>query len=254
MAVIARKRAEDLFGRAIPGWKRCLDLVGGTVILSFLLPLFAVIALYIKLVSPGPVMFSQKRVGRAGRLFTMWKFRTMHVGNDTSEHQKYMATLIKEGASSTNGSAPAMHKLDQGNPAIIPFGKLLRSSAIDELPQLFNVLKGEMSLVGPRPVIPYEVDEYLRWHRNRFDVVPGMTGLWQVSGKNRLTFTEMIRLDIRYARECSPLLDLWILLKTPGAILDQVRSRSSKQTAVCLRSGSKSGFVRHGEKSPHETA
>lgn len=251
MAVIAHRRAEDRFGRAIPGWKRGLDLVVGTVIFACLVPLFLMIGLYIKLVSPGPVFFSQKRVGRAGRLFTMWKFRTMHVGNDTSEHQRYMASLIKEGGTSTNGSAPAMHKLDGGNPAIIPFGKLLRSSAIDELPQLINVLKGEMSLVGPRPVIPYEVDEYLRWHRNRFDVVPGMTGLWQVSGKNRLSFTEMIRLDIRYGRECSPWLDLRILLRTPAAILDQIRSRSSK-APVSPRGVERRKSDESGEHSPCE--
>lgn len=227
MAVIARKRAEDLFGRSVPRWKRILDLVGGTLILILLSPILLAVALYIKLVSPGPVFFKQTRVGRAGHLFTMWKFRTMHVGNDASEHQRYMATLIKEGAVSTNGNggAPAMHKLDDANPSIIPLGRFLRSSAVDELPQLFNVLRGDLSLVGPRPVILYEVDEYLRWHRNRFDVVPGMTGLWQVSGKNWLTFTEMVRLDIKYARECSLPLDLWILLKTPLAIAGQCLNR-----------------------------
>jgi lipopolysaccharide/colanic/teichoic acid biosynthesis glycosyltransferase len=117
---------------------------------------------------------------------------------------------------------PAMSKL-RDDPRIIPFGRLLRNSCIDELPQLINVLRGEMSLVGPRPPIPYEVAEYLRWHNGRFNTVPGMTGLWQVSGKNRLSFKEMVRLDIRYAKECSFGLDVKILLKTPLAILDQTR-------------------------------
>ena len=119
-----------------------------------------------------------------------------------------------------------MLKLDDKNSQIIPFGKFLRKTCLDELPQLINVLRGEMSLVGPRPPIPYEAVEYSMWHNGRFDAVPGMTGLWQVNGKNRLTFKEMIRLDIRYARQLSLWLDLKILLKTPFAIITQIKDAS----------------------------
>ena len=121
-----------------------------------------------------------------------------------------------------------MIKLDECDPQIIPFGRFLRNTCLDELPQLINVLRGEMSLVGPRPPIPYEVKEYLRWHNGRFDIVPGMTGLWQVSGKNGLTFKEMIRLDIRYTRNISLWLDLKILFKTPMAIFNQFKFYSEK--------------------------
>jgi len=218
MPKVAVYRAEDLLSHPIPVWKRILDVLGGVALLVALAPLLMVIAVYIKIASPGPVFFKQERVGRGGRLFTMWKFRTMDVDNDTSAHRDYMASLINgeenEGAS--------MVKLDHSISKIIPLGSVLRKTAIDELPQLFNVVAGDMSLVGPRPPIPYEVERYQAWHRQRFDVLPGMTGLWQVSGKNRLTFNEMVRLDIRYARSVTPVSDFRILARTPFALAQEI--------------------------------
>jgi lipopolysaccharide/colanic/teichoic acid biosynthesis glycosyltransferase len=148
----------------------------------------------------------------------------MKVDTDTSRHRQYLAELIHDGKA-RGETDRAMKKLDDTNDQIIPFGRILRSYCVDELPQLINVLRGEMSLVGPRPPIPYEVSEYLRWHNDRFDAVPGMTGLWQVSGKNRLSFKEMVRLDIQYARHLSFWRDLKILLRTPLAIYSFIRKR-----------------------------
>jgi lipopolysaccharide/colanic/teichoic acid biosynthesis glycosyltransferase len=206
---------ETLFGRSMPVWKRFLDIIGALVGLILLSPLFLMIAFFIKIVSPGPVFFKQERIGYRGKPFTFWKFRTMHVNNDAAGHRQYLSNLIQ-------GDAP-MTKLDDSNDnRIIPLGKVFRSGCLDELPQLINVLLGDMSLVGPRPCLPYEAQEYLLWHARRFDTVPGMTGLWQVSGKNRLTFKEMIRLDIRYSRSMSPWLDTKILLLTGPAIFAMV--------------------------------
>ncbi|HXK95371.1 MAG TPA: sugar transferase, partial [bacterium] len=198
-----------------PG-KRLLDIVGASVGLIVLSPLFLLIALFIKTVSPGPVFFKQQRIGAGGKPFLFWKFRTMRVNADTHVHQKYLAELIKSSESS-GGPGKPMNKLEN-DPRVIPLGKYLRKSCLDELPQLINVLRGEMSLVGPRPPIPYEVQEYAMWHKERLDIVPGMTGLWQVSGKNRLSFTEMLRLDIRYMNKANVWTDLKILFKTPAAI------------------------------------
>jgi lipopolysaccharide/colanic/teichoic acid biosynthesis glycosyltransferase len=146
----------------------------------------------------------------------------MEVDADTSVHQEYLAKLINDAACNNGKSSKPMTKLDD-DMQIIPFGRILRQTYFDELPQLLNVLRGEMSLVGPRPPIPYEVEEYLSWHKERIDVVPGMTGLWQVSGKNRLTFNEMVRLDVQYWRTKSVWLDIKILLKTPLAIISQMK-------------------------------
>jgi lipopolysaccharide/colanic/teichoic acid biosynthesis glycosyltransferase len=200
------------FARRIPIWKRLLDIVGSLLALALLAPLFALIAVVIKVVSPGPVFFKQERIGYLGKPFSFWKFRTMADDNSIAPHKEYMSHLI-------NNDIP-MNKLDSSDdPRIIPFGIFLRKSCLDELPQLFNVLLGEMSLVGPRPCLPYEAQQYLRWHARRFDSVPGMTGLWQVSGKNRTTFREMIRLDINYERQMSLWLDLKILWKTIPTIV-----------------------------------
>jgi lipopolysaccharide/colanic/teichoic acid biosynthesis glycosyltransferase len=194
-------------------WKRVMDVIGSLTAIIVLSPLLILTVIFIRIVSPGPIFFKQLRVGYMGEMFTMWKFRTMKVKSDTAKHQQYTSTLV------TNDKP--MTKIDHEHPMIL-FGKILRDTGIDELPQLINVLHGQMSLIGPRPPIPYEVEEYLRWHKGRFDAVPGMTGLWQVSGKNRLTFNEMIRLDVRYAREVSLRLDMKILLMTPWAIISQV--------------------------------
>ncbi len=155
-----------------------------------------------------------------GRSFTMWKLRTMDVIVDTSVHQEHVWQLIN-GANNMDSGRP-MAKLDD-DPHIIPAGKILRKTCLDEVPQLINVLRGEMSLVGPRPPLEYEVHEFLEWQHRRFDAVPGMTGLWQVSGKNRLSFSQMIRLDIQYSRRKTLLLDLIILLRTPLAIVGQIK-------------------------------
>jgi len=202
-----------------------MDIAVASAGLILIAPLFGAIAALIKIASPGPVFFRQDRVGYFGKVFTLYKFRTMHVNADPSLHRRHLASLISAESTGGPGSCGTpMQKLDGDNdPRIIPFGKLLRRSCLDELPQLINVLRGEMSLVGPRPPIPYEVEEYSRWHTARFDAVPGMTGLWQVSGKNRLSFREMVLLDIRYSRERSLWLDALILLLTPLVVVTQIR-------------------------------
>ena len=209
----------DLLFR-IPRWKRAVDIAGSVAALLLLLPLILAVALLIKIVSPGPVLFRQDRVGYLGKVFTMWKFRTMHVNADATPHRDYVQGLIN--------NENIMTKLDNGKDRrIIPFGNLLRATGIDELPQLITVLLGDMSLVGPRPCLAYEIQEYSPWQMRRFDVVPGLTGLWQVSGKNRTTFKEMMRLDIGYARKRAFLLDVMIVLKTIPAIVLQVTDRPS---------------------------
>ncbi len=220
----------------IPLWKRAIDIGGSLVAILLLSPLLLLISLFIKIVSAGPVLFRQKRVGYLGRVFTMWKFRTMHVNADTTLHQNYLRELIQ--------NEKEMTKLDHvRDPRIIPFGNLLRATGIDELPQLINVLLGDMSLVGPRPCLPYEAYEYHPWQMRRFDAVPGLTGLWQVSGKNRTTFKEMIRLDINYTRKRAFLLDVMIVLKTIPAIVVQVADRPSnahtraKELSAVMRLG-----------------
>jgi lipopolysaccharide/colanic/teichoic acid biosynthesis glycosyltransferase/GGDEF domain-containing protein len=204
---------EPFLGRKYPLWKRAFDILVATALVFICSPILLPVALFIKVVSPGPMLFKQERVGHLGRRFTLWKFRTMHVDNDVSHHRAYLHELIKNGQ--------AMTKMED-DPRIIPFGKYLRAAGIDELPQLLNVLRGDMSLIGPRPPIPYEVERYHRWFHGRFDTMPGLTGLWQVSGKNRLSFQEMIRLDIRYQKRLSFLRDVVILLRTPAAVVQQL--------------------------------
>jgi lipopolysaccharide/colanic/teichoic acid biosynthesis glycosyltransferase len=212
----------------VPLWKRCLDVVGATFGLLVLWPLFLVVAAYIKIVSPGPAFFTQKRVGRGGKLFTFVKFRTMKFGNDQGTHQEHIIRRIRAGQ--------ALAKLDDVDSRIIPGGKMLRKACVDELPQLFNVLRGDMSLVGPRPCVPYEAREFLMWHTHRFDALPGMTGLWQVSGKNKLTFAQMIRLDIAYAARMSLWNDIKILARTFPAIVvmvvESVAGKLNKKEAL----------------------
>ncbi len=206
----------------LPVWKRSMDIVGALIGLIVLSPFLLLTTLIIKIVSPGPVFFKQRRVGYMGKIFAMWKFRTMRINADTLVHQQHLTKLINSVTCNDELTAKPMTKLDD-DPQIIPFGKILRKICLDELPQLINVLRGEMSLVGPRPPIPYEVEEYLLWHNGRVNAVPGMTGLWQVSGKNRLSFNKMVRLDIQYWRKKSPWLDTKILLRTPFAIVSQIK-------------------------------
>ncbi len=213
----------DLFCRKIPVWKRVLDIMGSLFFIVILSPVFFITACFIPLVSPGKIFYKQKRVGYKGRLFTFLKFRTMHENNDPSAHKEYVKKLIR-------GDQKAMEKLDGGrDPRIIPGGRILRKMCVDELPQLFNVLFGSMSLVGPRPCILYEAEEYLRWHTHRFDILPGMTGLWQVSGKNKLSFEEMIRLDISYADTMSLFKDIAILVRTVPTIIGMVFEKTMKK-------------------------
>lgn len=205
-------------GRAL---KRGMDVLGSLVLLAVLSPVFLAIAAAIKLTSRGPVLFRQQRIGEHGTAFTFLKFRSMYVNNDASQHKEYVRQLIAGHAAKqpTNGAGEGIFKLTN-DPRITPVGNLLRRTSLDELPQLLNVLQGDMSLVGPRPPVPYEVESYATWHRRRLlEAKPGITGLWQVQGRSRVGFDDMVRLDLRYARTSSPLLDLKILLQTPKAVI-----------------------------------
>ena len=207
---------------AVPLWKRLLDATIILVASPVAILVGAIIAVVIKIGSPGPVIFRQERVGYKGQRFTCFKFRTMYAGVETSSHQGYTTTLIK--------SETPMTKLDASTDSrIIPLGSIMRAAGLDELPQLINVLRGEMSLVGPRPCVGYEYDMYETWQKRRFDAVPGLTGLWQVSGKNRTTFNQMINLDIEYSEQMSLWLDLKIIFKTVPALGQQCREHLIKR-------------------------
>jgi lipopolysaccharide/colanic/teichoic acid biosynthesis glycosyltransferase len=179
-------------------------------------PLWVVVALAVYFGSPGPVLFRQQRIGSRGSRFTCFKFRTMQVNARTDTHQSHVKDLIQ--------SEAPMTKLDAGkDDRLVPGGNWIRVSGLDELPQIINILRGEMSIVGPRPCIPYEYALYEPWQRHRCDAAPGLTGLWQVSGKNRTTFNEMVQFDITYSQRMSLWLDAVIVLRTPLAILQQIR-------------------------------
>lgn len=217
---IAMKKSrtlDKLFPLGMPWWKRLVDVIGGLVGLLLLMPLLILTAIYIKVVSPGPIFFRQPRAGYLGKPFIIWKFRTMTVNANVTEHRNYIEKLLENGE--------PMHKLEDANPQIIPHGNALRKTGIDELPQLLNVLRGEMSLVGPRPDVFYAVKNYKSWYHARSDAYPGLTGLWQVSGKNNVSYEEMMRLDIKYAHHLSFWLDVKILLLTPITIAQQVLER-----------------------------
>ncbi|SRR6266851_755393 len=201
--------------------KRAIDIAGSGALLLFFGPFLAAIALAIKLTSKGPVIFPQERVGQYGALFKCLKFRTMYTNNDSKIHQEFIQRFIAGQSGSENGEAgkTAVYKITN-DPRVTPIGRFLRKISLDEFPQLLNVLKGEMSLVGPRPPVPYEFDVYETWHRRRvLEVKPGVTGLWQVSGRSRMCFDDMVRLDLRYSQSWSLGLDLRILLATPRAVL-----------------------------------
>jgi len=201
--------------------KRSLDVVGATVALVLLSPIMLMAALAIKLTSSGPIIFRQNRLGEKGRVFIFYKFRSMYCGNNDEIHRRFTAELIKGNLSKANqgDSEKPIYKMKE-NPRVTWIGRLIRKTSIDELPQLINVLKGEMSLVGPRPPLPYEADNYQFWHLSRIlEAKPGITGLWQVEGRSRTTFDEMVRLDIRYIQNCSLLLDLKIGIKTLKVVL-----------------------------------
>jgi lipopolysaccharide/colanic/teichoic acid biosynthesis glycosyltransferase len=201
--------------------KQGMDIVGSALTLTLFSPLLLVIALAIKASSKGPVLFRQQRVGQYGQCFTFLKFRSMHIDNDNSVHKEYVTKLISGCAEHkpSKGNREGIYKLTNDK-RVTSVGKFLRRTSLDELPQLVNVLMGDMSLVGPRPAIPYELAAYQTWHRRRvLEVKPGITGLWQVSGRSSVKFDEMVRLDLRYATSWSPWLDFKILMRTPRAVI-----------------------------------
>ncbi len=202
--------------------KRAIDVAGGIFGVILFSPVFLIIPVLIKLTSKGPVLFRQERVGQFGKKFMFMKFRSMYVNNNDDVHRKFVCDFIA-GDTKDNCEQPATGKKIfkiTNDPRITPLGAFLRKTSLDELPQFFNVLLGQMTLVGPRPPIPYEVEKYGIWHRRRImELKPGITGLWQVNGRSSTTFDEMVRLDLQYAREWSLWLDIRILLKTPFAVL-----------------------------------
>ena len=210
---------EPLFTHQFPFWKRAIDIVFSLCWLILSFPVFILISVIIKIVSPGPVFYKQERVGYLGERFLIWKFRTMKYNADTSLHQDHMKNLIQNGK--------PMEKLKDDN-RIIPFGNFLRNSCLDELPQLINIFRGEMSLVGPRPDIPESVRYYKQWHTKRLETVQGLTGLWQVSGKNNTTFDEMVRLDISYIEKRSFLLDIKLMWMTLWVVFRELFSDFQK--------------------------
>lgn len=200
--------------------KRAMDVVGSIFAMILLSPAFLLVAAAVKLSSKGPVLFKQQRLGQFGRPFTFLKFRSMKVNNDVKIHREFMKRVINgEYDGGDNREKGKVYKMTN-DPRITPIGRFLRRTSLDELPQFFNVLKGEMSLVGPRPPLAYECQEYDIWHRRRvLEVKPGITGLWQVKGRSRISFDDMVRLDLQYVRTWSVWLDILILLKTPIAVL-----------------------------------
>jgi lipopolysaccharide/colanic/teichoic acid biosynthesis glycosyltransferase len=199
----------------MPVWKRAIDLFCIFISAPLWLPLMFVIALWIKAVSSGPLFYWQQRIGHRGRRFMLLKFRSMKVNAETSSHEQYVAQLME-------ADSP-MIKLDAaGDPRLIRGGRLLRAMGLDELPQLLNVVLGQMSLVGPRPCTPIEFERYQDWQRKRCDAPPGMTGYWQVNGKNRTTFSQMIEMDLFYAQNMSLWLDVGIMFRTAPAITAQI--------------------------------
>lgn len=213
--------------RSVPLWKRILDIACIVMALPVLLPVMIVIALLIKVLSDGPAVFRQERIGRRGNPFICLKFRTMVVSSDPDVHRRHLGQIFE--------SSQPMTKMDvNGDDRLIPLGWLLRASGLDELPQVFNVLRGEMSLVGPRPCLRFEYDHYQPWQKERFNVLPGLTGLWQVSGKNHTTFDEMILLDIKYSRNLSLRSDIGIMWRTLPVLVGQTQETSQKAKGDCL--------------------
>ena len=204
-------------------FKRMLDMVGSIIGIVVLCPIMCIIPIVIKLSSDGPVLFRQKRMGRHGKPFTFLKFRTMFVDNNPDIHQEFVKNLIcnKNGnnGNGENGRKDEIYKI-QNDPRVTPLGRFLRKTSIDEIPQFFNVLKGDMSLVGPRPPIPYELEHYDLWHQRRvLELKPGITGIWQVHGRSSTTFDEMVRMDINYINKWSLMLDIKLLFMTPWVML-----------------------------------
>jgi len=226
----------------LPRWKRILDLALILIASPFVLLLGSALAVVIWCGSRGPIFFRQRRVGYMGQEFLCYKFRTMHVGAETESHRGHTTHLIKSGT--------PMKKLDADDPRVIPLGSIIRATGLDELPQLINVLRGEMSLVGPRPCIPYEYEMYTTEQRRRFEGVPGLTGLWQVSGKNRTTFNRMIQLDIEYAETKNLWMDLRIIAMTIPALVVQCQDMSVEKSEekVAAPSANSNAKARHSNQ------
>ena len=228
---IYRGVAADVERSEIPRWKRILDVTLVSLTLPCWLPLMILIMGAIRFTSRGPVFYRQERIGYRRRRFMMFKFRTMRVGAETKTHEEYYAYLMR-------ADCP-MAKLDsQGDSRLIACGRVLRATGLDELPQIFNVLRGEMSLVGPRPCLPSEFQRYEKWQRKRVNGLPGLTGYWQVNGKNETTFSEMVAMDLFYLRNMSPWRDLVIIFKTVPALIGQAlesrkRLRRRSRPANC---------------------
>jgi lipopolysaccharide/colanic/teichoic acid biosynthesis glycosyltransferase len=194
--------------------KRVVDIVGSAVGMVVLAPVFVAIGIAVRLSSPGPIIYRQDRIGRQGRRFRMYKFRTMRDGNDSAEYRRYQASFILEGKPARVGSDGEMIFKPPEDPRVTRVGAWLRKTSLDELPQLYNVLRGEMSLVGPRPCMPFEWELYEAWQRRRLDVTPGCTGLWQVMGRSRVRFEDMAILDLYYAHHGTLLTDLRLIVQT----------------------------------------
>jgi lipopolysaccharide/colanic/teichoic acid biosynthesis glycosyltransferase len=210
----------DRRGQTYRMLKRVLDVAGALALLALLSPVFLLIAALIKLTSRGPVFFKQVRVGEQAKPFRMLKFRTMFTGSDPALHQEFVTRFITSSEGCNEPGKDARFKIAH-DPRITPLGQFLRKTSLDELPQFWNVVRGDMSLVGPRPPLSYEVDVYQPWHRRRvLDAKPGITGLWQVKGRSRTTFDDMVRLDLRYAKNQSLWADIKILLATPAAVMN----------------------------------
>ncbi|MDD4856910.1 MAG: sugar transferase [Candidatus Krumholzibacteria bacterium] len=200
--------------------KRLIDVSASLLVIVLGFPFFLAVALLIKMTSPGPVFFSQLRIGEHGRVFTLFKFRTMRQGVDDSIHREFTRSFI-EGRMPDSGldeKTPSVYKLTN-DPRITSIGNFLRKTSLDELPQFINILKGEMTIVGPRPPLQYELEHYEEWHKLRLEAKPGLTGLWQVSGRSSVPFDEMVKLDLYYIEHWTLLLDLKIMLRTIPVML-----------------------------------
>ena len=199
--------------------KRSMDIIGSLCALMVLSPVFAILAALVKLTSRGPAFFRQQRVGHYGTRFVLLKFRSMHISADDRIHKDYVKNFIAGRDAAASGTPEKKQFKITNDPRVTWIGKFMRRTSLDELPQFWNVLRGDMSLVGPRPPIPYELEAYDLWHRRRLlEAMPGITGLWQVQGRSKTTFDEMVRLDLKYSRSWSPILDVKILLQTPRAV------------------------------------
>ena len=199
--------------------KRIVDIIGAAFGIVIFSPFFLMIAILVKVTSRGPVFFGQERIGKDGKPFQMLKFRSMYTDNDDSLHREFVTRLIRGEIREESGEPGEKIYKIRNDPRVTPIGRIIRKTSLDELPQFFNVLKGDMSLVGPRPALSYEVAQYDLWHCRRVSAKPGITGLWQVEGRSLTTFDGMVRMDIRYIERWSILLDLLIIIKTPFSLL-----------------------------------